>query len=163
MHELIERVRRRAKERNYPLCVSTSEAALLSEGQWSIEEIDRTFSVSDFVLLHGGAVPEVLEKVGLIRGRPGYGKRPVPIVFNETGGGLPVFQALVEAGVSFGLHSRIFQTMWPPKWGVWDNGTTWFFDAVRKATGGLVPFIPRAPFPQQTPPQSTTETLVPPG
>ncbi|GAG15866.1 unnamed protein product, partial [marine sediment metagenome] len=107
VHELIERVRSRAKEKNYPLYVSTSEAALLSEGQWTIETIDRTFSVSDFVLLHGGAVPEVLEKVELIRGRPWYGKRPVPIVFNETGGGLPVFRALVEAGVSFGLHSQV--------------------------------------------------------
>jgi len=134
VHELIERLGSRARQKNYPLYVSTSEAALLSEGQWTIDDIDRTFSAADFVLLHGGAVPEVLEKVELIRGRPWYGKRRVPIVFNETGGGPPVFRALVEAGVSFGLHSPIFQTMWPPKWGVWPNETKWFFDAVKEAT-----------------------------
>ncbi|MCK4298627.1 MAG: hypothetical protein KAX80_03795, partial [Planctomycetes bacterium] len=136
VHELIERVRSRAQEKNYPLYVSASEAALLSDRQWSIDDVDRTFSASDFVLLHGGAVPEVLEKVELIRGRPWYGKRPVPIVFNETGGGPPVFRALLAAGVSFGLHSLIFQTMWPPKWGVWDNETKWFFDAVKEVTDG---------------------------
>ncbi len=136
VHELIERVKTRAKENNYPLYVSTSEAALLSDRQWNIDDVDRTFSVCDFVLLHGGAVSEVQAKVELIRGRPWYGKNPAPIVFNETGGGPPVFRALLAAGVSFGLHSLIFQTMWPPKWGVWPNETKWFFDAVREVTGG---------------------------
>ncbi len=136
VHELIERLRSRARERDYPLYVSTSEAALLSEGQWSIDDIDRTFSVSDLVFLHGNAVDEVQAKVELIRGRPWYRERPVPIVFNETGGGLPVFRALLAAGISFGLHSRIFQTMWPPKWGVWDNETKWFFEVVKEVTAG---------------------------
>jgi len=135
-HELIEQVKARAKDKNYRLYASTSEAALLSVRQWSIDEIDRTFSASDFVLLHGGAVSEVQAKVELIRGRPWYKERPVPLVFNETGGGLPVFWALLAARVSFGLHSQIFQTMWPPKWGVWPNETTWFFDAVKEVTKG---------------------------
>jgi len=135
-HELIHRVRARARERNYPLLVSTSEAGLLSHRAWTIDEIDRTFSACDFVLLHGGQVRHVQAEVELIRGRPSYRKRPVPIVFNETGGGLAVFRALLAAGISFGLHSKIFQTMWPPKWGVWNNETKWFFDTVKEVAKG---------------------------
>jgi len=134
-HELIERVKARAKDRRHPLYVSTSEAALLSPRQWTVGEIDRVFSACDLVLLHGNTVEECRAKVELIRGRPWYKEKPVPIVFNETGGGVPVFRALAEAGVSFGLHSKIFQTMWPPKWGVWENETKWFFEAVKEVTG----------------------------
>jgi hypothetical protein len=42
----------------------------------------------------------------------------------------------VERGASFGLHSGPYlQTMWPPRWGVWENETMWFFRRVRELTG----------------------------
>ena len=28
----------------------------------------------------------------------------------------------------------IFQTMWPPRWGVWSNETSWFFRRVKDLT-----------------------------
>jgi len=143
--ELIQRVRERAeKQHRRKLLVSTSEAALLSSRQWSPEQIDQVFRISDFVLLHGGDgvdhgqvgdKTEVAKKIDFIRSRPWYVQRPRPIVFNESDGEL-AFEAAVERGVSFGLHSTpYFQTMWPSKWGVWDNETLWFFRKVKELTG----------------------------
>jgi hypothetical protein len=44
-------------------------------------------------------------------------------------------EAMLRRGVSFGLHSDIcFQSMFPPKWGVWENETLWFFRRVRELT-----------------------------
>lgn len=144
--ELIERARGRAeKVHNVRLLVSTSEAAMLAERQWTVDQIDRVFSASDLVLLHGGDGidhgdvgdhTEVARKIDMIKSRGWYGERPRPIVFNESDGTL-AFEAALSRGVSFGLHSTpYFQTMWPPKWGVWENDTKWFFEKVREVISG---------------------------
>ena len=142
--ELIQRVRERAQGKHkQKLLVSTSEAALLSPRQWTHEQIDRVFGDSDFVLLHGGDGidhgqvgdrTEVAKKIDFIRSRSWYQQNPRPIVFNESDGEL-AFEAAVDRGVSFGLHSTpYFQTVWPPRWGVWENDTLWFFRKVREIT-----------------------------
>jgi len=138
--ELVARVRERGAE----IPVSTSEAALLSGGQWAEGEIDEVFSVLDVVLLHGGDGidhgdvgdrTEVAHKLDLIESRPWYVEKPRPIVFNESDGEL-AFEAAVERGASFGLHSTpYFQTMFPPKWGVWENETMWLLEKVKQVTG----------------------------
>jgi len=143
--ELIRRARTRAAvEHNQQLLVSTSEAALLNERQWTQSQMDTVFGASDFVLLHGGDGidhgqvgdrTEVARKLDLIRARPWFAKSPRPIIFNESDGEL-AFEAAVARGASFGLHSTLyFQTVWPPKWGVWENSTLWFFRKVRELTG----------------------------
>ena len=143
--ELIQRVRERAEgEHSQKLLVSTSEAALLSPRQWTPDQMDRVFEACDFVLLHGGDGidhgqvgdrTEVAKKIDLIRSRSWFMERPRPIVFNESDGAL-AFESAVQRGVSFGLHSTAyFQTMWPPKWGVWGNETLWFFRNVKAWTG----------------------------
>lgn len=143
--ELIVRARERAeREHGAALLVSTSEAALLGRKQWTEDQIDAVFSVSDVVLLHGGDGidhgevgdrTEVAKKIDLIQSRPWYRQKPRPIVFNESDGEL-AFEAAVAKGASFGLHSTpCFQTMFPPKWGVWENETKWFFDKVKAVTG----------------------------
>lgn len=142
--ELILRIRKRAAEKHkQELLVSTSEAALLRSHQWTHEQIDRVFEASDFILPHGGDGIDhgqvgdrttVAKKIDLIRSRPWYIQRPRPIIFNESEGEL-AFESAVKRGVSFGLHSsEYFQTMWPPKWGVWENGTLWFFRKVKELT-----------------------------
>ena len=127
--ELIHRVRERAAEKHkQKLLVSTSEAGLLSPRQWTHDQIDCVFEASDFVLLHGEG------KIDFIRSRPWYVQRPRPIIFNESEGEL-AFENAVKSGTSFGLHSSpYFQTMWPPKWGVWENDTLWFFRSVKEVT-----------------------------
>jgi len=40
-------------------------------------------------------------------------------------------------GVSFGLHSTAFQTTYPPRWGVWENDTSWFFERVEALTSQI--------------------------
>lgn len=143
--ELVERVRIRAAQKHQQkLLVSTSEAGLLSSRQWLPDEIDRVFSASDFVLLHGGDGidhgqvgdrTEVAKKIDFIRSRSWFVQRPRLIVFNESDGEL-AFESAVKRGVSFGLHSTpYFQTMWPPRWGVWKNETLWFFHKARELTG----------------------------
>lgn len=129
--ELIQRIRDRAAEKhNQKLLVSTSEAGLLSPRQWTHDQIDRVFGASDFVLLHCAA-----DGVDFIRSRPWYIQHPRPIIFNESEGE-DAFEDALKRGVSFGLHSsEYFQTMWPPKWGVWENDTLWFFRKVRELTG----------------------------
>ena len=76
----------------------------------------------------------VAQKIDLIRSRSWFAERPRPIVFNESDGAL-AFEAAVKRGVSFGLHSDCFQTMWPPKWGIWENDILWFFRKVKGLTG----------------------------
>lgn len=144
--ELIHRVRDRAgTAHGRELPVSTSEAALLNiPRQWTEEQIDEVFEASDFVLLHGGDdmdhgrvgdASEVARKIEYIHARPWFKARPRPIVFNESDGD-QAFDAAVKRGASFGLHStEYFQTMWPPRWGVWENGTLWFFRKVKALTG----------------------------
>ncbi|NLD73059.1 MAG: hypothetical protein GX649_10135 [Chloroflexi bacterium] len=143
--ELIERARRGAIERHgRRLPVSTSEAALNNRKQWTEEEIDRVFSASDCVFIHGGdgidhgAVGDltlVARKIHDLRARPWYRERPRPIIGNEFNVRATV-EAAVSRGVSAGLHSTPYlQTMWPPKWGVWENEALWFFRRVRELTG----------------------------
>ena len=146
-HELIERARRRAREAHgVELLVSTSEACMDSPRHWSVEEIDRVFGASDVVLLHGGDNIEsgrvgeasiVVEKIELIRSRPWFRDRPRPILFNESDGA-EAMEAAVRRGVSFGLHTSNQQTMWPPKWGVWDPRYLWFFRRVKELTSAKV-------------------------
>ena len=142
--ELIHRVRERASSKHgRELPVSTSEAALLSSRQWTPEQIDTVFEASDLVLIHGGDnietgrvgdASELVEKVELFQSRPWFKERPRPIITNESQG-QQAFDALVKRGISFGLHSIYFQTMYPPRWGVWDNETKWFFERVKQLTG----------------------------
>jgi hypothetical protein len=143
-HELILLAREHARDvHERDVLVSTSEAALLSRGQWTEEQVDDVFAASDFVLLHGGdgsaeegdtEDTEVARKIRYIRARPWYQERSRPIIFNESDGAT-AFDAALAAGVSFGLHSDLMQTVWPPKWGVWDNDTLWFYERARDATG----------------------------
>ena len=142
--ELIYRVRERASGKHgRELPVSTSEAALLSSGQWTMEQRDTVLEASDLILIHGGDnietgrvgdASELAEKVELLQSRPWFRKRPRPIITNESQG-QQAFDALVKRGISFGLHSTYFQTMFPPRWGVWDNETKWFFERVKQLTG----------------------------
>ncbi len=142
--ELIHHARRRAEEAHgQRLLVSTSEAALLNARQWTPEQIDDVFSACDLLLIHGGDnvetgrvgdASDLVRKVAYLRARPWFRDAPRPILTNEAHGEL-AFHALVKRGVSFGLHSILFQTMFPPKWGVWENGTKWFFDKVKALTG----------------------------
>ncbi len=140
IHELIHRARRRAQEAHgRELLVSTSEAAMLSPKQWTDQEIDSCFCDADVVLLHGGDnietgkvgdTSELVEKIDHIRNCEWFRARPRPIIFNESNG-RGAFEAAVERGVSFGLHSKNQQTMWPPKWGVWEPDHLWFFEKSR--------------------------------
>ena len=141
--ELIHRARDRAKEQyDTKLLVMTSEAALLSEKQWKDHEIDEVMSACDFCVIHGGDnvetgkvgdTSQLVDKVKRIRSTEWYAARPRPIITNESQGE-PSFDAMIRRGVSFGLHSELFQTMYPPKWGVWENDTSWFFNRIRKLT-----------------------------
>jgi len=139
--ELIRSVRERSQG---DLLVSISEAALLSPKQWTHEQIDVVFEASDFILLHGGDGidhgqvgdrTEVAKKIDFIQSRHWFEEKPRPIVFNESDGEL-AFEAAVKRAASFGLHSgKYLQTVWPQKWGVWDNETMWFFRRVKELTG----------------------------
>jgi hypothetical protein len=141
--ELVHRARDGAQDRHgRDLVVSTSEAALLSPEQWQDDEIDRVFEACDLVIIHGGDnvetgrvgdASELVKKVDRIRGSDWYKKRPRPIITNESHGA-QAFEAMVKRGVSFGLHSIYFQTMFPPKWGVWENDTSWFFSRAKEIT-----------------------------
>ena len=141
--DLIHRVRNRAREiHDTKLLVTTSEAALLSDRQWQPAEIDKVFEASDFVIIHGGENVEtgkvgdssqLVDKVKRIRSSGWFAAKQRPIITNESEGE-QAFDAMVNRGVSFGLHSTFFQTMFPPKWGVWENDTTWFFDRVSHLT-----------------------------
>ncbi|MCZ6680501.1 MAG: hypothetical protein O7E52_24990 [Candidatus Poribacteria bacterium] len=141
--ELIHRVRARATDRHSQrLLVTTSEAALLNSRQWTTEQIDAVFSASDLILIHGGDnietgrvgdASELVEKVEFLQSRPWYRRASRPIITNESQGE-QALDALVRRGISFGLHSIIFQTMFPPKWGIWENETTWFFRKVKGLT-----------------------------
>jgi hypothetical protein len=71
--------------------------------------------------------------VEYIQGRPWFKERPRPILTNESQGE-QAFEAVVRRGISYGLHSVLFQTVFPPRWGVWDNETTWFFKRVMEST-----------------------------
>ena len=143
--ELIHRARDRARARHgQALIVSTSEAALLSSRQWRDEEIDAVFSACDVAIIHGGDnvetgrvgdASELVQKVDRIRESGWFREKPRPVMTNESQGE-QAFEAMVRRGVSFGLHSIYFQTMFPPKWGVWDNETAWFFRRVKALTGG---------------------------
>ncbi len=143
--ELIRRARKRAVEKhNQTLLVSTSEAGLLSPKQWTHEQIDTVFEASDCALFHGGDDIDhgrvgdtslIMDKIEFIRSRPWYQKHPRPIILNESDG-KQAFDAAAKRGVPFGLHSSEYlQTMWPPKWGVWDNDILWFFRKVKELTG----------------------------
>jgi hypothetical protein len=139
--ELIHRARDRARAvHGQRLLVSTSEAALLSPKQWTPAQIDTVFEACDVILIHGGDdvetgkvgdASDLVRKVKLIRSRPWFANRPRPILTNESQGE-QAFESLLQRGVSFGLHSILFQTVFPPKWGVWENETTWFFHRVRE-------------------------------
>lgn len=143
--ELVRRVRDRARsEHGRELLVTTSEAALLNPRQWTPEQADAVFEASDLVVIHGGDnvetgrvgdASDLAQKVEFFQSRPWYRDRPRPILTNEADG-RQAFEALVRRGVSFGLHSIFFQTMFPPRWGVWENPTLWFFKRVRELTGG---------------------------
>lgn len=144
--ELIHLAKKRARDvHGRDLLVSTSEAALLNvPKQWTWEQIDIVYEASDCVLLHGGDDIDhgkvgdtsiVVDKIEYIRDRPWFKESPRPIIFNESDGD-HAFDAAARRNVSFGLHSGPhFQTMFPPKWGVWKNGTTWFFERVKARTG----------------------------
>ena len=137
--ELIHRVRDRARaEHGRELLVSMSEAAMLNERQWTHAQIDEVFSACDLILIHGGDnvetgrvgdASELVRKVEHIQSRPWFRDRPRPIATNESDGER-AFEAMVRRGVSFGLHSILMQTMFPPRWGVWENDMMWFFRRV---------------------------------
>ncbi len=141
--ELILRARRRGRVKHgREVLVSTSEAVMNDPNQWSEDQIDRVFRAADLVLLHGGDNVEtgrvgdssvVAEKIEHIRSRDWFRDSPKPIVFNESDG-QQAFEAAVKRGVSFGLHSDNQQTMWPPKWGVWEPEHLWFFQTVKELT-----------------------------
>lgn len=141
--ELIHRARNRARdEHGTKLLVMTSEAALLSEKQWKADEIDEVMSACDFCVIHGGDNVEtgkvgdssqLVDKVKRLRSTEWFAANPRPIITNESQGEAS-FDAMVRRGVSFGLPSEYFQTMFPPKWGVWDNPTQWFFTKVQQLT-----------------------------
>jgi hypothetical protein len=141
--ELVRRARDRARETHgQRLLVTTSEAALLSPRQWTPDQIDAVFEACDLLVIHGGDnvetgrvgdASDLVEKVAFLRSRPWFKAAPRPFLTNEAHGAL-CFDALVERGVSFGLHSITFQTMYPPRWGIWDNETRWFFARVQERT-----------------------------
>ena len=143
--ELIRRAKEHARQAHgRDLLVSTSEAALLNvPSQWTYEQIDEVYEVSDCVLLHGGDDVDhgkvgdtsiVVDKIEYIRQRPWFKEKPRPIIFNESDGA-QAFGAAVKRKVSFGLHSaEHFQTMFPPRWGVWENGVRWFLERVKLVT-----------------------------
>ena len=144
VRELVIRARERArKEHARDLLVTTSEAALLNPRQWTPDQVDHVFEACDVVVIHGGDnvetgrvgdASDLVQKVELIRSRPWFQRAPRPVLTNEAHGE-QCFDALVKRRVSFGLHSVLFQTMFPPRWGVWDNETKWFFDRVRRLAG----------------------------
>ena len=139
--ELVHCVQNGARERHgRNLIVSTSEAALLRPKQWTEDEIDLVFEACDIVIIHGGDnvetgrvgdASDLVRKVERIRESDWYRESPRPILTNESQGE-QAFEAMVKRGVSFGLHSIYFQTMFPPKWGVWNNETIWFFKRVKE-------------------------------
>ena len=141
--ELIRRARERARNQHgRAMLVSTSEAALLSDRHWTEAQIDEVFSATDLVIIHGGDnvetgrvgdAAELVRKVEYIQGRPWFKERPRPILTNESQGE-QAFEAIVRRGISYGLHSVLCQTVFPPRWGVWDNETTWFFKRVMALT-----------------------------
>jgi hypothetical protein len=142
--ELIHRACARARDRHgRQMLVTTSEAAMLNDRQWTTGQLDAVFSMCDVVVIHGGDdvetgrvgdASDLVRKVEWIRSRPWYQAEPRPILSNEAHGSA-CFEALLDRGVSFGLHSTLFQTMFPPKWGVWRNETSWFFHRVSQVTG----------------------------
>jgi hypothetical protein len=141
--ELILRARKRAvAEYDQRLLVTTSEAALLNPKQWTHAQIDEVFKACDLIVIHGGDnvetgrvgdASDLVQKVTFLRSRPWFQAAPRPILSNEARGER-AFDALVRQGVSFGLHSTYFQTMFPPRWGVWENETAWFFGKVKALT-----------------------------
>jgi len=144
INELIVGARRRAREKHSrQLLVSTSEPAMLNPKQWTPEQIDRAFQCADFILAHGGDdietgrvgdTSELVEKIEYLRSRDWFRKSPRPIIFNESDGE-QAFEAAVAPRVSFGLHTNDQQTMWPPKWGVWEPQYLWFFEKTKSLTG----------------------------
>ncbi len=149
--ELIDRARRRGREKHdRDLFVSTSEAAMMKtsesfmkDNQWTFDQIDRVFQAADFILLHGGdnievgpvgSVSLVVDKIDYFHSQSWFTESPRPIIFNESNGE-NAFNAIVERGASFGLHSNNVQTMWPPKWGVWEAEHSWFFKKTKALTG----------------------------
>ena len=54
--------------------------------------------------------------------------------FNESDG-KEAFEAAISRNVSFGLFRPNSQTLWPPKWGVWEPEYMWYFERVRQLTG----------------------------
>ena len=141
--ELIRRARRRARAKHgQPLLVTTSKAALLNPKQWTHQQIDAVFEACDLIVIHGGDnveagkvgdASDLVRKVEYLRSRPWFRVAPRPIITNEAHGER-AFDSLLRRGVSFGLHSTYFQTMFPPRWGIWENGTTWFFEKVQALT-----------------------------
>jgi hypothetical protein len=102
------------------LLVSTSEAALLNERQWTAEQIeassvDAVMSACDLLIVHGGDDVET-----------GQGGDANDLAHKV--------EALLRRGVSFDLHSTTFQTMYPPRWGVWENDTSCFSKRVQALT-----------------------------
>ncbi|MCJ7549722.1 MAG: hypothetical protein MUQ30_08590 [Anaerolineae bacterium] len=142
--ELIQRARGRARSwYKRSLLVTSSEAALLGSRQWTPEQIDAVFEACDLIVIHGGDnietgkvgdASDLVQKVEYLRSRPWLENTPRPIITSEANG-QRAFDALLRQGVSFGLHSTCFQTMYPPRWGIWDNETTWFFERVKALTG----------------------------
>ncbi len=141
--ELIHRARARARDtHDRQLLVTTSEAAMLNARQWTTDQVDNVLGMCDVVVIHGGDnvetgrvgdASDLVRKVEWIRSRPWYQRAPRPILSNEAHGSA-CFEALLEREVSFGLHSILFQTMFPPKWGVWGSETSWFFQRVSQLT-----------------------------
>jgi hypothetical protein len=65
--------------------VSTSEAALLSERQWTAARVDAVMSACDLLIVHGGDhvetgkmgdTSDLVRKVEYLRARPWYQERP---------------------------------------------------------------------------------------
>jgi hypothetical protein len=143
VHELIERVRRRAKNGRRFL-VGTSY------GGGRVPD-DSVVKVSDFILIHGNGVKDparITQMVHQTRALPSW--RPMPIVFNEDDHfdfDQPNnnFVAAVRAGASWGYFDyRMkdegfadgYQSV-PVDWGINSPRKKAFFAKLREITGGL--------------------------
>ena len=100
------------------------------------------FDACDLLIIHGGDnietgrvgdASDLARKVEYLRARPRFQKSPRPILTSEAHGE-KCFDALVRRGVAFGLHGILFQTMYPPRWGAWDNKIRWFFERIKALT-----------------------------
>lgn len=145
VHELIQLVRERSKERGMPLLVSTSYGGGTIPGPAVVR-------ASDYVLLHGNGVSEperISEMVRRTRQVAGY--RPMPILFNEDDHfnfdkPMNNFIAAVNEYASWGYFDfrmrdegpdEGYQSV-PVRWGITSDRKKGFFNLLAQITGETV-------------------------